>query len=471
MKEKEKELFEERPVLGSVLTLAIPSVIGQLILVIYNMADTFFVGLAKQDPLLAAVTVCMPAFMFLSAISNLFGVGGSSVMGRAMGKGDWKRAKSAFSFAIWGCLLVSILYCLFAFFASDFFIDLLGGGDVAVHESAKIYLLIAVVACGVPTSINTLFSHLIRAEGYSLHASLGIVIGGLLNMALDPLFMFVIMKDNVIAGAALATGLSNVIALAYYIVIFLVLRKKLFFSMKIGKRLFENRLALDVLKIGMPACLMTLCENISYAILDNLMQGVSLSAQAGVGVAKKVNMFAHSFVRGMAQGVLPLIAYNKASGNRKRMKSVVYTSGAISLGIATIAMVISLVFAKPLIQIFISSETSESLGYGIAFLRIFCIGAPFSAIAYSIISFFQAVGCAYRSLLLALLRKGIVDIPLMFILQGVIPTYGIVAATPIADAICCVVALVLFGVYLKKHGQNKPEFEARKGMTKAAINL
>ena len=458
---REKDLFENQSVIKAVLKLAIPSVLGQLILVIYNMADTFFVGLSGQDAMLTSVTVCMPAFMFLTAISNLFGVGGSSVISRALGKGDSERAKSAFAFSVWGCLITSFVYCLFTLLFADKFIDILGGSNALVHDQAKIYLLISVVICGVPTVLNTLFSHLIRSEGKSLHASLGIVVGGLLNMVLDPIFMFVIMKDNMIAGAALATGLSNVIALVYYIVVFICLKNQLLFSLDV-KDILNNKVALSVLKIGMPACLMTLCENISYAILDNLMQGVTLSAQAGVGVAKKVNMFAHSIVRGMAQGVLPLIAYNKASGNRKRMKHVVYTSGAISFIIALLAMAVSLIWARPLINIFITGSNSDSLEYGVKFLRIFALGAPLSAIAYTVISFFQAVGCAYRSLILALLRKGIVDIPLMYILKGIVPVYGIVMATPIADAICCLIALYLFNVYLKYHGQNKAEFEAKR---------
>lgn len=462
MKDTDRELFETKSVWAAVLSLAIPSVIGQLILVIYNMADTFFVGLAGDDSMLAAVTVCMPAFMFLSAISNLFGVGGSSVMGREMGKGRYDRAKLAFSFSVWGCLIVSALYCLFVFLFQDAFLNLLGGSDTSVHELADDYLLITVVIFGIPTALNTLFSHLIRAQGKSLMASTGVVIGGVLNIALDPLFMFVILpKGEAITGAAIATGLSNFIALLYYVAAFIFARKKVYFSLKIGKETFQNKLALNVVTIGIPACLMTLCENISYAILDSLMSQVSLPAQAGVGVAKKINMFAHSAVRGVAQGILPLIAYNKASGNRSRMKKAVYTGMGISLVLAGLSMVVNLIWARPITSIFIQNDESGSLSYGAAFLRIFCIGAPFSAIAYMIISFFQAVGCPYRSLLLALLRKGIVDIPLMFLLQYAIPIYGIVWATPIADATCCLVSIVLFAHYLKKHGHDKYGYAAK----------
>ncbi len=456
----DKELFEKKSVFRAIMSLAIPSVIGQLILVIYNMADTFFVGLTKNDAMITAVTVCMPAFMFLSAISNLFGIGAASVMARSMGKGNLDRAKNASSFAVLGCLITTVFYCLFAVLFKDFFINVLGGSNPEVHDKAISYLLITVVICGIPTALNTLFSHLIRAQGKSLYASLGIVIGGVLNIALDPLFMFVILpSDKAALGAGIATGVSNVIALFYYVIILIKKKDQLIVRFKPNKECFKNSIPLETIIVGIPACLMTLFENISYAILDNLMSQVSIAAQAGVGVAKKINMFAHSTVRGMTQGVLPLIGYNKSCGNRKRMKKVVFVSGAMSLVIAVICTTISLTLSQPLTSIFIQIGETGSLDYGARFLQILCLGAPFSAVAYTIISFFQAVGKAWRSLILALLRKGLLDIPLMYILQKPIPTYGIVWATPIADSVCSVVAILLFVIYLKRHGENKGEFK------------
>ncbi len=451
---KEKELFENKPIFGAIMTLALPSILGQLILVIYNMADTFFVGLAGSDVMTTAVTICMPSFMFISAISNLFGIGGASVISRALGKKQIDSAKYASGFAVWGCLAVTVLYSLFAFIFSDIFLDILGGSHADVHVNAKWYLIVTVVICGIPTAMNTLFSHLIRSQGMSFHASLGIAIGGILNIALDPLFMFVILpKGNEALGAGIATGLANVIALIYYIILFIIKRKNLIISVKLSKNCFKNQIPGRVILIGIPACLMTLCENISYAILDNLMGLVSIEAQTGVGVAKKINMFAHSTVRGMTQGVLPLIGYNKTSGNRKRMKRVVYMSGGISLGISLICTAVSLIFTRNLVDIFIHSGTNAS-EFGTDFLRILCIGAPFSAIAYTVISFFQAAGKAFRSLILALLRKGILDIPLMFVLSNAVPVYGIVWATPIADLVCAIVAVILFLHYIKHHASD-----------------
>ena len=435
----------------AIIRLAVPTIIGQIILVIYNMADTFFIGLTGSDAKITAATVCMPAFMFLSAISNLFGVGGSSVISRALGSHDLQRVHKASSFATWGCLMLTLCYSLLALFFSDLFIDLLGGKAPEVHHFSKDYLFITVTLGGMATAMSTFLSHLIRSEGHSLQASLGIMLGGVLNIALDPLFMFVLLEPGQeIIGAAVATTLSNCFALVYFII---TLRRNSHSALQFRpvKQMLEKSVVSDVLSAGLPACLMTLFENISYAVLDNLMSAYGIACQAGLGVAKKINMLAHCIVRGMSQGVLPLIGYNYAAKNYRRMKQSILYSAALSVLLAVVCMAVSLIFNRQLVSIFIQDESIDSLRHGARFLRILCLGGPFSAFAYAIISFFQATGKGMRSFCLAILRKGLLDIPMMFFLDSLIPTDGIVMATPITDVICCGVALVMFVLFLRQH--------------------
>ena len=207
-----------------------------------------------------------------------------------------------------------------------------------------------------------------------------------------------------------------------------------------------------VLSAGLPACMMTLMENISYAVLDKLMSFHGLPMQTGIGVAKKINMLAHCIVRGIAQGSLPLIGYNFAAHNNRRMRESVKVAHTIAIGAAFLCMGGYLLYARQLTQVFIH-HASSSLYYGTVFLIILCIGGPFSASAYTFISFFQAVGSGKRSFLLAILRKGIIDIPLMFLLGLCLPVYGIVLATPLADAICCLQANRMAHQYLMRHFQ------------------
>lgn len=450
MSEKKRRLFEEDSVFLVVLKLALPTIISQIILVIYNMADTFFIGLTESDVKLSAVTVCLPAFMFLSAIANLFGIGGAATISRAMGVGRRRRAHAAACFAFWGCVITTLFYSLLAFVLREQFIHLLGGIHREVLDEAVGYLIVTVVIGGVFTSLNSLLSHLVRSEGRALRAGIGIALGGVLNIALDPLFMFVILpKGNEVLGAAVATSLSNVIACAYFLLLLPRLKKHgSVLNLHFIPRAWEKDMVLEVLKTGAPACLMTLFENISYAVLDHLIAYGGIAMQAGVGVAKKVNMLAHSIVRGMAQGVLPLIAYNYGKGNIARMRRSVLTSSLLSVLLAALCMTISLVFAEPLVDIFTANSPSQIAGA--TFLRILCLGCPFSAFGYAIISYLQAVNENGKSFLLAVLRKGVLDIPMMFILFGAVGPAATVWATPAADVICSIMAIFIFIYSLKR---------------------
>ena len=452
MKDRDAQVrvFANSPVFRAVLALVIPTVISQIILVIYNMADTFFIGLTGSDAMITAVTVCMPAFMFLSAISNLFGIGGASVIARALGASDLRKAKHTASFAFWGCVAVTLAYSAGAYLMMDRFVDVLGGGDPTVHASACRYLTWTVTLGGLATSLNALLGHLVRSEGRSMQAGFGIAMGGVLNIALDPLFMFVLLpRGNEVLGAAVATTLSNAIAAAYFLLVIYRNRDKSVLSLKLRRASLEDGIPAEVLATGLPACLMTLCENISYAVLDNLMAQAGTMMQAGLGVAKKVNMLAHCMVRGMAQGVLPLIGYCYAAGNYRRMKSALRISLTISVALASCCMAACLLFSRGLIGVFIQN-TSDSQIFGARFLRILCLGGPFSACAYTFISFFQAVGESRKSFVLAIMRKGLLDIPMMFLLARTIRLYGIVWATPIADLLCCAASLALFARFVAR---------------------
>ncbi|MBO4885114.1 MAG: hypothetical protein IKS52_08630 [Clostridia bacterium] len=458
----ETHIFEHSSILTAVLKLAIPTVISQIILVVYNMADTYFISLTDNTPMITAVTVCMPAFMFLSAISNLFGVGGASVIARALGSRDIRKARRAASFAFWGCVALTLVYSLGAWALMDGFVDTLGGSIPQVHENARSYLMVTVVIGGVATSLNALLGHLVRSEGRSMHAGFGIALGGVLNIVLDPLFMFVILEPgNEVLGAGIATSLSNLIATCYFLTLIFRHRQKSVLSLRPTSKGLREGIPRDVLTTGLPACLMTLCENISYAVLDNLMAATRiLACQAGIGVAKKVNMLAHCMVRGMAQGVLPLIGYNYSAGDHRRMKSAIIMSTSISVGLAALWMAASLVFSRELVGIFLEHDP-EALDYGARFLRILCVGGPFSACAYAFISFFQATGESVKSFVLAILRKGVLDIPLMFLLLRLIPIYGIVWATPIADTACCVAAVLLFTRFVARLPHAAPAASTR----------
>ena len=421
-------------------------------MVLYNLADTFFIGLTENDAELIAVTVCMPAFMVLSAIANLFGIGGSSVISRSFGMKDEDRARRAGAFAVWGAGFVTLLYCFFIVILADPIVDVLGGSHRDVHENAKTYLLVTVAIGGFFTAGSSLLAHIIRSEGNAALSGIGIAVGGVMNIALDPLFMFVIFPPGLeVFGAAFATALSNILCFLYFTLAMVWLRRKgsrLRFGFQ--RHFLRNGVSCEILRTGMSACLMTLFENISYAVLDNRMLTAGLACQAGIGVAKKLNMLSHSITRGMAQGVIPFFAFNYAAKHYDRLKHALGWAAGITVGISLVNLCICERFSEPLSAAFLKNQ-GESIIYGSIFLRILAVGAPFSAFSYIVISFFQAVNRNGQSFLLAVLRKGAVDIPLMLFLVFLFPIYGLVWATPVADFICCITAIVMLLFWFKRN--------------------
>ena len=204
-----RELFETMPISRAVIALVIPTIISQIITVIYNMADTFFIGQLNDPNQVAAATLIMPPFVMMTGIANLFGIGGASLIARSLGAGDRERAKRCSSFSIYTAALFALIYGLAVYFSSPFLFPLLGS-DANTYGFCMEYALWTIAVGAVPTILNACLAHLVRAEGYAKEASFGVALGGVLNILLDPIFIFVF--DLGVAGAAIATILSNLIA-------------------------------------------------------------------------------------------------------------------------------------------------------------------------------------------------------------------------------------------------------------------
>jgi multidrug efflux pump len=442
---EQKALFESVPVSKAVLTLAVPTVIGQLITVVYNMADTFFVGQTGDPAQVAAATLAMPVFMLLTAFANLFGIGGSSVISRLLGADRCEDAKHCASFCVWSGVILSIAYGIIVWMIRGPLFDLLGATD-ETWEFLNSYLFWTVVIGSCPTVMNAEFANLIRSEGYSRDASIGVALGGILNIFLDHLFIFTFHMD--ITGAAIATMLSNTCAVAYFLLFLWRIRKATVITPDPRSFRMEKQIAGNVLAAGVPSAIMTLMGTVSNTALNHLIAGYSTEAVAGMGIAKKFDLIAYQIAQGMTQGTLPLIAYNFASGNRKRMNSAVKTMLADSLVLALAAMVLLLLFSTGVTRLFINDETTVS--YGAKFLRVICIACPTTALNFGIITVFQAVGAGIQPVILSFLRKGTLDVPLMILFDQIRGIDWIPWATPIADQLALVIALILFVPYLRK---------------------
>lgn len=439
------ELFAHKPVPQAVFSLVLPTVISQLITVVYNMADTFFIGQIGDPDQVAAASLCMGLFIFLTGLANLFGIGGASLISRSLGKGDREKAQSAAAFSIWTAGAVALVYGIVLYLTRETVLPLIGANQ-DTYEYCLQYIYWTITIGAVPTVLNATFAHLIRAEGYSRQASLGMALGGILNMVLDPIFISTFGLE--IAGAAIATMLSNLVATVYFIVFIRRHRSSLVISLNPRHYTWKKRIPVDVLLVGIPSCAMNLLAVLSNIFLNRLMASYCNEAVAGLGIAKKVDMLSFAIATGMSQGVLPLIGYNYAAKNYKRMMSAVKTTFIASLTVAVVGMVLLLTCATPIVNAFIDDPLTVE--YGQRFQRIMCITGPCIAVTLIIMTLFQAVGRKVQPLVLSFLRKGSLDIPLMFWLNGLIGINGIAWAPPIADAAAMVVALCLFLPFWKE---------------------
>lgn len=450
------ELFERRPVPKAVFALVLPTVISQLITVAYNMADTFFIGQIGDPNQVAASSLCMGLFIFLTGIANLFGIGGASLISRALGVGDRERAKKAAAFSIWTAGCVGLVYGIVLYLLRDTVLPLIGANADTAGYCMQ-YILWTISVGAVPTVLNATFAHLVRAEGHSRQASIGMALGGVLNMVLDPLFISGFGLE--IAGAAMATMLSNLIATFYFIIFIRKHRDSLVISLNPRYYTWKQRIPVDILLVGFPSCAMNMLAVLSNIFLNRLMASYCNEAVAGLGIAKKIDMLSFAVATGISQGVLPLIGYNYSAKNYKRMMAAVKTTFAISLTVAVVGVILLLTCATPIVRAFIDDPLTVE--YGQRFQRIMCITGPCIAVSLIIMTLFQAVGKKTQPLILSFLRKGSLDIPLMFLMNDLIGIDGIAWAPPIADAAAMVVALALFLPFWKQlsrelHAQPTP---------------
>lgn len=440
---REQQIFAEYPVPKAVASMVVPTIISQIITVIYNLADTWYVGLTGNAAAVAAISLCLPVYNIMTAFANLFGIGGSSVIARSLGNGDQKRAQTAFSLAVRGALIAAAAYSLLLLlFARPFLMRI--GGDASSIDYAVWYTRVTMVIGGVPTILSAVFAHLIRSIGQARRASVGITTGAILNMVLDPLFMFVLLpKGNEVLGAAIATAISNAVSMGYFLIYILRSHTSLFhFGLEEGYQIGEP--LVDILKCGIPSFFLLAAGQISNFFLNGMIAEMGASAAvAGIGVVRKIDSLAYAVNQGITQGMLPIVAYCYASRKISRMKSVVLFSSACTLGFSLLCSVGSYVFAPQLVGFFINDP--GTIYYGAGFLRILCIAVSIYPILFVIIAVFQAVGQSAKPFALSLLHKGSLDIVLFFVIRNLFGLEYILWASPIMAAVALIVGLILCG--------------------------
>lgn len=447
-------LFEQTPVPKAVAKLAVPTICSSLVMVIYNLADTYFVGMLNDPVQNAAVTLAAPVLLAFNAVNNLFGVGSSSMMSRALGRKDYNTVARSSAFGFYSALICGLLFSLLCTLFLQPLLVLLGA-DEQTSAATAAYMKWTVLFGAAPAIMNVVMAYLVRAEGNSLHASMGTMSGCILNMILDPVFILPWGLDMGAAGAGLATCISNCAACIYFFIYLLIKRKSTFVCIK--PKMFRPRkqVVFGVFGVGIPAAIQNLLNVTGMTILNNFTAVYSADAVAAMGIAQKVNMVPMQVFFGLSQGIMPLVSYNYASRNIKRMKDSVFFTAKLSAVFIVLIVVLYYVNADWFIRLFM--DNTLIVNYGSAFLRGFCLGMPFLAMDFLAVGIFQAVGMGREALIFAVMRKIVLEIPALFLLNWLFPLYGLAYAQMTAEIVLAGMAILVLARLFHKLGKNETE--------------
>ena len=445
-------LFEKMPISKAIIKLAIPTVLSSLVMVIYNLADTYFVGMLNDAIQNAAVTLAAPILLSLTAVTNLFGVGSSSLMSRSLGSKDYKRVSQSSAIGFYCALFLGITISVLCFTFNRPLLQILG--VTAETSSATYNYLKWTIMCGAaPAILNVVLAFLVRAEGASLHASIGTMSGCILNIILDPIFILPWGLDMGASGAGLATFLSNCVACLYFIVLINKKKENTYISIKFSQFSLDKAVLFSIFAVGIPAAIQNLLNVTGMTILNNLTASYGTDAVAAMGIAQKINMVPIQIALGMSQGIMPLISYNYSARNIERMKNTLTTTLKIALTFIVVVVAGYYFQSRFFISMFMSNQTI--VDYGSNFLRNFCLGLPFLCIDFVAVGVFQAVGMGKESLFFAIMRKIILEIPALIILNQLIPLYGLSLAQFTSEIILATLAFVVLSKLFKKLAKEK----------------
>lgn len=451
-------LFEKMPVRRALLTMAVPTIVSQIINLIYNMVDTIFIGMTGDAYKTAAVTLAFTVFMMTIALSNLFGIGGGSLIARLIGQGDHEKARSVSALAFYGAIGIALLYSLLVGLFETPILKGLGASENTM-EFARQYLLLVVIIGNLPVILSAVTAHLLRNTGYSKQAGFGLSLGGVLNMVLDPLFMFVLLPEGMeVFGAALATLLSNIVSCVYLVVVMARVSARTALSMNPRelRRLGPEEIR-ALLSVGIPSALLTGLFDVGNICLNALMAAHGDLDLAAIGIVMKIERVPNAINIGICQGMLPIVAYNYSSGDHRRMKTVMETARRYGLLIAAVSLLLFELLSPLLCGCFLNTSADSgataaaTVAFAALFLRIRCLASPVQFLNYSTSYSMQAVGYGSGTMLHAVFRELVFYIPFMFLLNRAFGTYGLVSALVLGEGAGAAFAVLLFRRWKQKN--------------------
>ncbi len=435
------EKIHSMPAWKAVLSNSVPAMMAMIMMLIYNIADLFFVGQTGETLQVTAVSMATPIFLFCMSFGSVFGVGGTTVCSKAFGRGDAETVRKASAFCIWSSIIVGVCVSLLLLFNAGMVVELLGATP-EVYDMVKGYIQIIAIS-GPFLMLSACMSNLLRAEGKSKQAMVGMMLGNVINIILDPIFILVLEMG--VEGAAIATAIGNAIGGLYYVRI--LVKRQTTMSVSIKDFKLESSIAKSVLYIGIPASLSTMLMSISQIVLNEQMTAYGNLAVAGIGVATKVSMMTSILFIGLGQGVQPLFAYCIGAEKKERYKGMLRFSLIFALCFSTILTLLCYFNLETIVGLFLSE--AEAFTYAYEFSQIRLPTSVLFGMFFVLLNALQGMGAAKSSLVVNISRQGLIFIPLVFILGAQFGEFGLVLAQPIADVLSFILVLSLYAITAK----------------------
>ncbi|GKX28368.1 MATE family efflux transporter [Vallitalea longa] len=420
--------------------LAVPAIIGMLVNAVYNFVDTMFVSWIGTNAMSAA-QVGFPVFMILVAFGQLFGIGGSSYTSRLLGESKKEEASKTITVVYITTVISGIVLGICGLVFLNPLVNMFGANSDNLSYTLAYTSILFV---GAPFILgNMALNNMLRAEGSAIASMCGLMLGAVLNIILDPIFIFVF--DMGVGGAALATiiaqGITTLFLLSYYI------RKKSVVRMKLSRFKPSKKIYSEVFKIGLPTLIRQLLASISIGLMNKAATGYSTEAVAAIGIVSKIFMMGFYALLGYTQGFLPVAGYNYGAKKYQRVLDAIKVSNKVSTIYCVIVFAVFTIFARPIVMIFRPEPVVADIA--IKGLRIWAISMPVLGYSMVINMLFQAIGKAKEAALLSISRQGIMLIPLLLILPKLFDLNGVLSAQPIADVMTFILTMIL-GIIVNK---------------------
>ncbi len=433
-------VFEEKNLSRAIMRVGLPAMLGQLTTLIYNIADTFFVSLTKDPAMIAAVTLCAPILLIIMSIASIFGMGGSSVIARLLGEEKKDEAGTTVNFCVYTMAVAGMITLVLGLAFLQPMAEISGADPDNIAYTCD-YL--KWIFMGAPfIMLANGFVHLFRSVGLIREGTIGLVLGNIINMVLDYIFIAVLGWGT--AGAALATSLGFVCATVYYIVCMICEEHKGNPLVPLAPGHFSPNTSMvrNVIGIGIPGALITVLMSVSNIVLNNYIGIYGSNAVASYGIAYKLDMVPILLSVGLSQGVAPLVGYCYGGNEKKRMADIVKYTMLYGILMGAILTALFILFGKFLAAMFLQDEALiEQTAY---FLKILCLSAPLPGVINMTTSYFQALGKAFKSLTITVLRNAVLFIPGVIILNYFWKLNGVIAAQPVVEATLSVICILMY---------------------------